>query len=216
MSTGVLILGESGTGKSTSMRNLNPEETFIIRVIDKPLPFKGWKNKYLNEDMIRSKVSDSTDKIVSWMNQISEKKPEIKTIIIDDAQYLMSNEFMRKSSEKGYDKFTDIAKHFWDVMNASGKLRDDLVVVVMSHTEMDEYGKMKIKTVGKLTDKMITPEGLFTIVLFTEVEDGNYYFITQNNGNNTAKSPLGMFEEAKIDNDLAVVIETLKKYNEED
>ena len=212
--SGILILGESGTGKSSSIRNLDTVETYIIRVIDKPLPFRGWKTKYISDrgEKPHTKVSDNSDQIVKWISQISEKKPEIKTIIIDDAQYLMSNEFMRRSDEKGYDKFTDIAKHFWDVVNAVGRVRDDLMVFVLAHTEMDEYGKLKIKTVGKLTDKMITPEGMFSIVLFTNIEDGKYHFITQNNGGTTAKSPMGMFESLKIDNDLQLVINAIKEY----
>lgn len=208
MSTSILILGESGTGKSTAIRTLDPKETFIINVINKPLPFKGWK-KY------NTCVSDNTDQICRWLEIINKKKPDIKNIIIDDFQYIMANEYMHKSNIAGFQKYMDIGKHAWDVLNKAKDLRDDLNVFFLSHSETID-GKSKIKTIGKLLDEKITIEGMFTIVLFTVLENNSYYFTTQNNGMNTCKSPLGMFNESKIPNDFKLVADAIRNYETDD
>ena len=202
MANKILILGESGTGKSTSMRNLDPNTTAIIQVVKKSLPFKFKSFKTV--------ASDDYDVIKRALKKIENNK-EISTIIIDDAQYLMANQFMRRCKEKGYDKFSEIGNSFWDLLNYITDLRDDLNVYVMQHTEESE-NKIKAKTIGKMLDNVITLEGLFTIVLRTSVEDGKYFFSTQNNGYDTVKSPMGMFESTMIENDLKIVNDKIKEF----
>lgn len=210
MSISTVILGESGTGKSTSMRNLDPANTLLIQVVRKPLPFrsKGWS--YFNPETNKTGnifVSDDWQVISSLM-----RKTKRKVIVVDDFQYVLANEFMRRSDERGFDKFTEIAKHAWEVFNAANSLPDDVRVYLMSHTATDDQGNIKIKTIGKLLDEKITPEGLFTIVLRTIVTDKDYLFSTRNNGHDTVKTPLGMFDSERIPNDLADVDAAISEY----
>lgn len=204
MSTATMILGKSGTGKSTSLRNLDPASTLLIQVIRKPLPFRsaGWT--YYNKD---SNPTGNVFVTESWADIITlMRKTKRRVIVIDDFQYLMANEFMRRSDEKGYDKFTDIAKHAWEVLTVASDLAPDVRVYILSHLEEDATtGAAKIKTVGKLLDEKITPEGLVTIVLRTVVDGGVYQFATRNSGMDTTKSPMGLFDSERIDNDLAAV-----------
>lgn len=196
----VFILGHSGTGKSTSLRNFKSDEILHINVMRKPLPFKGrFAEIYEGDDYAG---------IAKAIN--ASKK---KTIVIDDAQYLMANEFMRRSFEKGYDKFTEIGYNFWTLVNsASMDLPFDTIVYFLMHTDSDDNGNEKAKTIGKLLDEKITLEGMTSIVLKTAVKDGVYTFTTQNNGHDTVKSPLGMFSTYEIDNDLKAVDTTIRKY----
>lgn len=196
----ILVLGESGTGKSTSLRNFKPEDLKVINVANKPLPFK---NKF------ESVSTDNYSKIIGEL-KVNKKK----VVVIDDAQYLMANEFMRRATERGFDKFTEIAQNFWSLVNSVKDLPDDVVVYFMAHIERDANGNEKIKTIGKLLDEKITVEGMFTIVLKTNVTDGVYSFLTQNNGHDTVKSPLGMFPTYAIDNDLKYVDEKIRNYYE--
>lgn len=196
----VLVLGESGTGKSTSLRNFKPEDLKVINVANKPLPFK---NKF------ESVSTDNYSKIIAEL-KLNKKK----VVVIDDAQYLMANEFMRRATERGFDKFTEIAQNFWALVNSVKDLPNDVVVYFMAHIERDANGNEKIKTIGKLLDEKITVEGMFTIVLKTNVTDGVYSFLTQNNGHDTVKSPLGMFPTYAIDNDLKYVDEKIRNYYE--
>lgn len=197
----VLILGASGTGKSASMRNFSKDEILIINVAGKDMPFKEPKGGFekLNTDQYRDIKRAMT----------STKK---KVIVIDDCQYLMANEFMRRATEKGYDKFTEIAQNFWDLQQAISKLPDDVVVYEISHIERDQDGNEKMKTIGKMLDEKITVEGMFSIVLKTVVNDGNYYFQTQNSGKDTCKSPIGLFNSMLIDNDLKKVDNLIRDY----
>lgn len=197
MSIATLILGQSGTGKSTSLRNMNPEDVLLIQAIKKPLPFRSNDWKYLTKEGGSIYVCDNSEKIINVM-----QKTERKIIIIDDNQYIMANEFMRRSAERGFDKFTEIAKNMWNIFTAASLLADDTRVYILSHNEENEQGKSKIKTVGKLLDEKITLEGMVTICLQTAVINDNYLFVTKNNGNNTVKTPFGMFESEHIENDL--------------
>jgi hypothetical protein len=156
----VFILGQSGTGKSTSLRNFKSNEILHINVMSKPLPFKGrFAETYNGDDYAEiAKAIGKTDK---------------KTIVVDDAQYLMANEFMRRSSELGYQKFTDIANNFWTLINeVTASLPWDVIVYFLMHTDTDDNGKEKAKTIGKLLDEKICIEGMSSIVLKTSVKDG--------------------------------------------
>lgn len=199
----VLILGESGTGKSASLRNFKNDEVVVINVANKPLPFK---NK------IQSESTDDYRKIVGHIKTLALQG--CKSIVIDDAQYLMANEFMRRATERGFDKFTEIAQNFWNLVNCVKELPNDTVVYFLAHIERDANGNEKIKTIGRLLDEKITVEGMFTIVLKTNVTDGVYSFLTQNSGHDTVKSPIGMFPSYAIDNDLKYVDEKIRNYYE--
>ena len=195
----ILILGESGTGKSASMRNFKADEIALANVAGKPLPFKGKFNEVID--------SDSYRQIKKFI-----KESYANVVVIDDAQYLMANEFMRRSAERGYDKFTEIAVNFWDLVQSVRELPPEKIVVFMAHIERDANGNEKIKTIGKLLDEKITVEGMFSIVLKTSVSDGKYSFETQNSGHDTVKSPIGMFSAVEIDNDLKAVVENVLAY----
>ena len=196
----ISIVGESGTGKSSSMRNLDEKNVCLVNVNKKPLPFKS-------KGDIETLDSDNYRKIKKF---ISETKRKI--IVIDDAQYLMGNEFMRRGLEKGFDKFTEIAMDFWKLIQFCTELDFDKTVYLLSHVERDQNGNEKMKTIGKMLDEKITLEGMFSIVLKTAVKDGNYTFVTQNNGHDTTKSPIGLFDSYEIPNDLALVDKKIRSY----
>lgn len=220
MSNTSLIIGESGTGKSTSLCKLDPTETFIINVLDKPLPFRGYKKNYckLSPDGTEGNyyASDDYSKIMRVIKLVNEKRPEIKNLVIDDWQYTMCNEFMRRATETGFTKFTEIGQHAWSIIRALVDCREDLFCFVLSHSDTDANGKYKCKSIGKMLDEKITIEGMFTIVLHTQVIDGTYRFLTQNDGSHIAKSPQGMFEDKYIGNDLAFVKTKMNHYYNED
>lgn len=202
MSIATLILGQSGTGKSTSLRKMDAAQTLLIQTIKKPLPFRGngWSRRSKDNPAGNIFVTDKSDEIITIM-----RKTQRKVIVLDDFQYMLANEFMRRSEERGFDKFTEIGRHAWDVLSAAGTLDDDVRVYVLSHTEEDQAGNTKIKTIGKMLDEKITIEGMFTIVLRTDVTDGEYTFTTRNNGRDTVKSPMGLFDADRVPNDLAYV-----------
>lgn len=207
MSIATLVLGESGTGKSTSLRNMNPEETLLIQIVKKPMPFRGWS--YLSKENPRGNIVYCPN----WIAVCEAmKKTQRKAIVIDDFQYLMSGEFMMRTDETGFQKFTEIGRHAYDVLMLAGNLADDVRVYILSHTNTDETGKTRCKTIGKLLDEKITVEGLFTIVLRTHVDGGSFQFSTVNNGSDTVKSPIGMFCSERIDNDLAMVDSAIVDY----
>lgn len=210
MSTPVLIIGASGTGKSTSLRNLDPAKTLLIQVIQKRLPFRSNDWKYFNRETCREGnifVTDQSAEIITLCRKTSRK-----VIVIDDFQYMLSNEFMRRSDERGFDKFTDIGKHAWEVITELSKLAPDVCVYILTHSEETESGMTKMKTIGKLLDDKIAPEGMFTIVMRTHTEDGKYYFTTRNSGSDIVKTPIGLFDDPRIDNDLAAVDLAIRDY----
>ena len=209
MSVATLILGSSGSGKSTSLRNLDPAKTLLIQCIKKPLPFRatGWKTRITLKS--EGNVIQTSDPAV--IEKLMRSSPH-EIVVIDDYQAVLINELLSRSSEKGYDKFTDIAKSAWNVFNAAGDLSEHRRVYIMAHTQSDETGQIRMKTVGKMVDSMIVPEGYFTIVLRTDVINGNYKFSTQTNGQDCAKSPMGMFSDTQIDNDLAAIDEQIQDF----
>lgn len=209
MSISTLILGSSGSGKSTSLRNLDAANTLLIQVVGKPLPFKSKEWRKFDKDANPGGNVFVTDQWETITKLVSKTKR--KVIVIDDFQYVLANEFMRRSDETGFGKFTDIGRHAWEVMTAINNLPDDVRVYVLSHTEETD-GRTKMKTIGKMLDEKITPEGLFTIVLRAGTTDGRFYFSTRNNGSDTTKAPIGLFADDQIDNDLAEVDAAITDY----
>jgi hypothetical protein len=194
----VMVLGESGSGKSTSLRNFEPNEVGIFNIASKPLPFK----KKLN------KIDGATYETIAK----SLAKPTFKRYVIDDSQYLMAFELFDKVNQTGYQKFTEMAVHFKSLIDfVIRQIPPDIVVYFLHHTQKTDLG-VKAKTVGKMLDDQLTVEGLFSIVLRTKYENGKYSFVTQTDGMDTVKSPIDMFESREIDNDLKAVDEAIRAY----
>lgn len=217
MSRIILILGKSGTGKSRSITTLPPKETVIINVLGKDLPFRGWKKNYQpwTKDNPKGNLieTDRHDKICSAYNAIAERK-DIKYVVVDDFNYIMTNEFMRRSGEKGFDKWSEMADHAHAVIWNAKFLGRDQTVFFMAHTDTNEHGEIQTKTLGKLLQEKVCIEGLFTVVLTTLYDGGNYFFETQTNGLTPAKSPEGMFPELRIPNDLKYVVDHISKWED--
>lgn len=194
----VMIYGQSGTGKSTSLRNFADDEVAVINVSGKPLPFRSKLTTYDTDNY--AKISSALGKI------------ERKSIVIDDATYLMVNEFMRTAKVTGYQKYTDMAVNFNSLVAQASQLANDKIVYFLGHSDLKDDGTEHFKTIGKMLDNYVTVEGKFTIVLKTVVQDGKYYFATHNSGQDTVKSPLGMFESNYVDNDLKAVDAIIREY----
>lgn len=203
MAQKVLVLGESGTGKSASLRNFKEDEALIINCAGKPLPFKN------HFESFTPKYETMAKDIINTMD-----KSDKKVIVVDDAQYIMSFQYMRRIKENGWDKWNDIQGDFFNIIKACDYMPEDVIVYFLSHLQRDDEGHEKIKTMGKMLDEKITIEGLFTIVLKTGVKDGQYFFFTQNSGLDTVKSPIGMFPSYAIDNDLKYVDTKIRNYYE--
>lgn len=196
----VLILGESGSGKSASMRNFSPNEVGIFNVASKPLPFK----KKI------PKADGATYKTI--LNSLAA--PKLKKYVIDDSQYLLCFELFRTAKETGYQKFTDMALNFYNLIQfIITKTPPDVIVYFLHHTETTAEGKVKAKTIGKMLDEKLTVEGLFSIVLLCVTDGENHKFITQSDGCTTAKSPMEMFDK-EIDNDLEFVDAKIREFYE--
>lgn len=203
MATAVLIMGESGSGKSASLRNFAPNEISVFNVTNKPLPFKQGKTKI-------PKIDNATYADIA--NALAN--PSKRAYVIDDAGYLLSFEMFKRANETGYSKFTDMAKNFFDMLDfINTKLPNDIIVYITMHTEDDsEMHRVKVKTIGKMLDQNLKIEGLFSIVLrAVQTEDG-YKFVTRDDMVSTAKSPIGMWEEDMIDNDLKEVDRVIREY----
>lgn len=214
------IVGATGTGKSTSIKHLNSKETYIINVAKKGLPFKGSEKLYNNE-LKNYKEIDDANEITRLLKNISEKAPHIKNIIIGDSNYIMGFAIVSKATEVGYTKFSIMARDIVELFREARKLRDDLKVFYFSHPETIEDGGeiigYKIKTAGKLIDNQIVLEGLFTVCLYTNVEDNKdgsvtYSLLTNRYRKYPAKSPDGMFADTKIPNNLQTVVDTIDEY----
>lgn len=198
MGIAVLIMGESGTGKSSSIRTIT--NAGLINIYSKPLPFKCGNG-------IRIVSEDNPEKICGLL-----KKSQSNILIVDDFQGLLVKQFMGRARETGYQKYTDMALGYYNVITAVPSLPDEKRVYFLSHIDRDQNGNEKVKTIGKLLDEKITVEGLFTIVLKTVVQNDNYFFQTHNSGSDTVKSPMGMFVEHFIPNDLAAVDKAICEY----
>ena len=206
-----MILGESGSGKTFSLRNFNPDEVILIQAVSKPLPFrnsfKPWDSKAKTGSIVVTDQSKNICKAIETFPSYGKK-----VIVVDDYQYTMANEYMRRSSETGFTKFTEIARHAWNIAMAAQAAPNDVRIYFLSHTNSDDQGKIKAKTIGKMLDEKITLEGLFTIVMRAVRENGEYLFTTQNSGNDTVKTPMDLFQTETIDNDLHAVDEAIKQY----
>lgn len=238
MSTSILVIGESGAGKSTSIRTLNPQETFIISVLNKDLPFKEGRFNYVSKDRY-DKIQDEklkkskkvnfysvkpaltaanseylkvSEKVIDCIKLINKDRPDIKNIVIDDCQYIMSNEFMVRDKSEGYDKFTNIAKDFWSIIEVGDACRDNLNIIYLSHSEKTDDGKVGMMTLGKMLKEKDKIEGRFTFVFHACCIDDKYAFEVNNTGNSIAKSPYGMFEKRYIPNDLKLVVNKINEY----
>lgn len=218
MSNSILIIGESGSGKSTAIRTLPPEQTFVLNVIGKPLPFKGSKSSYhsLSSDGLDGNyyASDDPAQILRIIKLIQTKRLDIKYFVLDDFGYTITNNFMRKAMQKGFDKFSEIGLNTFHILDAIQNLREDLFCFVMMHTEIDAHGKYKPKTVGKMIDQYVVIEGKFTHVYHSLVTDGQYRFLTNNDGQHMAKTPLDMHQDLFIENDLKFITDKIKEYLE--
>ena len=194
----VMVYGQSGTGKSTSLRNFSSDEVSIINVSGKPLPFRK---------KLQTWSTNNYQEIISVLPRITTP-----AIVIDDATYLIVDEFVRNAKVSGYQKFTDMAQNFAALIEIARLLPGDKIVYFMGHSEQSEDGREHFKTIGKMLDEKVVVEGKFSIVLKTIVKDGRYMFSTHNNGQDTVKTPMEMFDTDTIDNDLRMVDQTIREY----
>jgi hypothetical protein len=224
MANSAIILGKSGTGKSTSIKTLDPKETVVLNVLGKRLPFKGSQSLYNAENKNLFQVEDSAS-TVAILKNIGEKALHVKTIIIDDMIYLMRKEYFARAKESGYNKYTELAQHFQQIVKTCEKLRSDLNVFFILHSEDVQSDKVtvgyKVSTIGNLIDQQYNPMEVVPMLLFSAVkydEKGNaqYGFYThrfmQGSIEIPAKSPAGMFDEDFIPNDLGYVIKKINEY----
>ena len=206
MGESVLIYGRSGSGKSRSLVNFAEDEIFLVQTIKKRLPFKK-QFKY-------SMVSDS---VLTIMAQLQKMPEDVKIAVIDDAGYLMTNEFMKRHSggKKGsssFDLYNDIADNFWNLVNTVKTLPDDKIVYIIMHEDTNDYGETKLRTIGKLLNDKVCIEGMCTVVLRCVIEGDKHYFLTQGTGTDISKSPEGLFDELKIENDLKMVDSKIREF----
>jgi hypothetical protein len=226
MSNVICLAGLSNTGKSTSLKYLEPSETFIVSCTNKQLQIPGFRKKYIKVSVEDGQlkgnwlVSNDYTKIAKILKVVSQTRPDIKTVVIDDLNYLLSNEIMNSAEEKGYEKFTRQAKNYYDIINNAQNLRDDLTVVMISHivndgTDIEPF--WKLYTSGKMLDKTVNLDGLFSYILYTdkyvdENEEVQYRIRTKTNGNDTCRSVAGCFTDKYIEPNMKLVIDTINKF----
>lgn len=203
MGLGVLIIGKSGSGKSASLRNFKKGEVGIVNVISKPLPFKN--------DLPTVDTDSYAD-----IEKVFEKS-KANSIVIDDAGYLITNNFMKQHSNVGggnavYNFYNDMADKFWRLIESIKELPKDKIVYIIMHEDKNDFGDIKPKTIGKILDDKVCIEGMFSIVLRSKKVDKSYYFFTQATDGDVAKTPMGMFNDLYIDNDLKLVDDTIREY----
>lgn len=230
MANKLLVTGYSGTGKTFSLGTLDPKETFIICPDEKAPPFRGWKKNYImknasgmfDPNTCNYLKTTNWEKIKGAMAFVSKNRPDVKVVVIDTITYAMIGEFMEKAKTVGFAKFTEMGDNVYKTLKSIDGLREDLTVIVMAHTEVKSFNGVD-RTVfgvpgGKLVQDVVKPEGMFSVILETVVEkkgnDVSYGFMTQNNTTNMAKSPAEMFSGAIIPNDMNVVLESIRKYEE--
>lgn len=230
MSSIICLAGLSNTGKSTSMKYLDPSSTFIVSCTNKQLQIPGFRKKYPKFTIEDKKpvgnwyISNSYENIEKILNIVSKMRSDIKTIVIDDINYCMSAEIMNNALVKGYEKFSLQAKNYYDLLMQAQELRDDLTVVIISHiindgTDMEP--SWKLYSSGKMLDKTVNLDGLFSYIIYSErsVDDSGeviYRFKTRTDGNDTCRSVAGCFEEKYIEPNLKMVIDTINKFENED
>ena len=226
MSNVICLAGLSNTGKSTSLKYLEPSETFIVSCTNKQLQIPGFRKKYIKVSIEDNKlvgnwlVSNDYARIAKILKVVSQSRPDIKTVVIDDLNYLLSNEIMSSAEEKGFEKFTRQAKNYYDIINNAQNLRDDLTVVMISHiindgTDMEPF--WKLYTSGKMLDKTVNLDGLFSYIIYTdkyvdENHEVQYRFMTRTNGNDTCRSVAGCFADKYIEPNMKLVIDTINKF----
>lgn len=226
MSNVICLAGLSNTGKSTSLKYLEPSETFIVSCTNKQLQIPGFRKKYIKVSIEDNKlvgnwlVSNDYARIAKILKVVSQSRPDIKTVVIDDLNYLLSNEIMSSAEEKGFEKFTRQAKNYYDIINNAQNLRDDLTVVMISHiindgTDMEPF--WKLYTSGKMLDKTVNLDGLFSYIIYTdkyidENDEVQYRFMTRTNGNDTCRSVAGCFADKYIEPNMKLVIDTINKF----
>ena len=209
----VMIIGESGSGKTYSIKNMNPETVGIFLCEKNRLPFRKQFKTYKVRNMM------SEDGKVIRQGQVIESilaNPKQKRYVIDDSQYIMANEYFDRAREKGYDKYTDIGSNFRNLVHmVNNELPDDVIVYFLHHPEVDvNTGRIKAKTIGRMLDEKLTVEGLFDIVLRTQVDPEGHWFLTKTNGQDTVKTPEEMFDADRVPNDLAAVDMAIRNYYE--
>ena len=231
MSNLICVAGQSNSGKSTSLRTLNPKSTFIISCTNKQLQIPGFRKKYPKVEIKDKKlvgnwyVQNKYDKIENILDLISKTRPEIKVVVLDDINYLLSNETFENATTKGYEKFTLMAKNYYDLLTDCQLLRDDLTIVVISHTE--NFGteldpQYRLWTTGKMLTNQINLDGMFSYIIYSErvVDDVDgevhYRFKTRTDGNDTCRSVAGCFEDKYIEPDMKLVIDTINTFENED
>ena len=226
MSNVICLAGLSNTGKSTSLKYLEPSETFIVSCTNKQLQIPGFRKKYIKVSIEDNKlvgnwlISNDYARIAKILKVVSQSRPDIKTVVIDDLNYLLSNEIMNSAEEKGFEKFTRQAKNYYDIINNAQNLRDDLTVVMISHiindgTDMEPF--WKLYTSGKMLDKTVNLDGLFSYIIYTdkyvdENDEVQYRFMTKTNGNDTCRSVAGCFADKYIEPNMKLVIDTINKF----
>lgn len=210
----ICVMGESGSGKTTSMRTLDPTTTYYVDCDGKGLAWKGWKAQYNKENKNYSRTRD-IPKISELLCKINEGKPEVKTVVIDTLNTCMADKEVKGMKDNGFGKWIDLTQFVWNLIESAGRLRDDLTVIFVMHSETvrDDFGYAftRIRTNGRKLEKLV-PESLFgTVLLAKRTEEGRYVFETQTK-NSTAKTPMGAFETFEIDNDIQSVLKALEEF----